>query len=79
MEKQILVSLDGKMLAHMTPPHAASIAHATSSRLIPLHVIPPVPADLLDWDVTRAASFHRQRKQRLSREDIRNFEPVVSV
>lgn len=66
MEKQILVPLDGTMLAHIALPHAATLARATSSRLILLHVIPPLPANLLDWEVTRAAAFHHQQQGRLS-------------
>jgi nucleotide-binding universal stress UspA family protein len=41
MKKQILVPLDGTMVAHMALPHAMALARATSSRLTLLHVTPP--------------------------------------
>ena len=63
MEKQVLVPLDGTMLAHMALPHAATVARATSSRLVLLYVIPALPADLLSWSVTRAAAFYHHRRQ----------------
>ena len=46
--KQIVVPLDGTMLAHMALPHSAALARATSGRLALLHVM-PLLADLLVW------------------------------
>ncbi|MEO8289346.1 MAG: universal stress protein [Chloroflexota bacterium] len=66
MGKQILVPLDGTMLAHMALPHAATLARATTNRLLLLHVIPPLPADMLSWEVTQAAAFYHQQQRKLS-------------
>lgn len=54
MKKQVLVPLDGTMVAHMALPHAVALARATSSRLILLHVIPPA-AGSDAYSLSRAA------------------------
>lgn len=54
MNKQILVPLDGTMVAHMALPHAVALARATSSRLILLYVTPPA-SDSRALGLSRAA------------------------
>jgi nucleotide-binding universal stress UspA family protein len=47
--RQILVPLDGTMRAHMALPHAAALARSTASRLVLLHVSPPLTDNLVAW------------------------------
>lgn len=63
--RQILVPLDGTMRAHMALPHAAALARPTASRLVLLHVSPPIDPSLASG-ASRAAAALQPHGQRLS-------------
>ncbi len=76
MKKQILVPLDGTMVAHMALPHAVALARATSSRLILLHVTPPA-ADSYALSLSRAArapAMHGRHRDNGDHRDGRSLQ-----